>query len=134
MKMINKFLSIIMLIIILTNIASALGYTVNAATSYSDMIQDAKNFISAGKNLSGSVDVEAMTEEFIPIGQILTMAGTGVMVAVTTYMGIKYMLAGPEAQAKLKQQLIGVIVSGAVIFGAYGIWSTVLKIAENFDS
>ena len=54
------------------------------------------------------------------------------MVAVTTYMGIKYLTAGPEAQAKLKTQLIGVVVSGIVIFGAYGIWSMVIKIASQF--
>ena len=60
------------------------------------------------------------------------MIGVGVMVAVTTYMGIKYLTAGPEAQAKLKVQLIGVVVSGVVIFGAYGIWSIVLKMAAKF--
>ena len=32
--------------------------------------------------------------------------------------------------AKLKQQLIGVLVSGFVIFGAYGIWKVVGKIVE----
>ena len=54
------------------------------------------------------------------------------MVAVTAYMGIKYLTAGPEAQAKLKTQLVGVVVSGMVIFGAYFIWSIVLKIAATF--
>ena len=60
------------------------------------------------------------------------MIGAGVMVGVTTYMGIKYLTAGPEAQAKLKVQLIGVVVSGMVIFGSYYIWRTVLKIAATF--
>ena len=60
------------------------------------------------------------------------MVGAGVLVAVTTYMGIKYLTAGPEAQAKLKVQLIGVVVSGVVIFGAYGIWKTVVNIASKF--
>lgn len=66
------------------------------------------------------------------LGQILTTIGAGVMVAVITYMGIKYLTSGPEAQAKLKTQLIGVVVSGVVIFGAYTIWSIVVKIAETF--
>lgn len=136
MKKINRFFSIITLLMILINVMYAFGYTTNAATSYDEMMSDAREFIQKGKELTngGSVNVQDMTSEFVPIGQILTMIGTGVMVAVTTYMGIKYLLAGPEAQAKLKQQLIGVIVSGMVIFGAYGIWSTVLRIAQNFDS
>ena len=60
------------------------------------------------------------------------MIGAGVMVAVTTYMGIKYLTAGPEAQAKLKVQLIGVVVSGMVIFGAYSIWKLVMQVASQF--
>ena len=59
------------------------------------------------------------------------MIGAGVMVSIATYMGIKYLTAGPDAQAKLKEQLIGVVVSGVVIFGAYFIWSTVINIASN---
>ena len=56
----------------------------------------------------------------------------GVLVAVLTFMGIKYITSGPEAQGKLKQQLIGVVVSGVVIFGAYGIWQLVGKIVSTF--
>ena len=73
-----------------------------------------------------------VTKEFVDLGQILTMIGAGVMVAVTAYMGIKYLTAGPEAQAKLKTQLIGVVVSGMVIFGAYYIWKIVITIASGF--
>jgi hypothetical protein len=60
------------------------------------------------------------------------MIGAGVMVAVTTYMGIKYLTAGPEAQAKLKVQLVGLVVSGMVIFGSYYIWKIVIQIAAEF--
>ena len=82
---------------------------------------------------NSGISVGDITSEFTELGKILTTIGAGVMVAVTTYMGIKYITAGPEAQAKLKQQLIGVVVSGIVIFGAYGIWQIVGQIAQSFE-
>lgn len=93
----------------------------------------ASDFLSTGETqASGKIDTGMIAENFVGLGQILTMVGAGVLVAVTTYMGIKYLTAGPEAQAKLKVQLIGVVVSGVVIFGAYGIWKTVVNIASKF--
>ena len=98
----------------------------------SDMEGDAQGFITNGQTQAGNINYTNIAKEFTGLGQILTMVGAGVMVAVTTYMGIKYLTAGPEAQAKLKTQLIGVVVSGVVIFGAYGIWKLVIQIASTF--
>lgn len=55
------------------------------------------------------------------------------MVILASYMGIKYMVSPPDKQGALKQQAIGLVVAGIVIFGAYGIWSGVLNIVKNFD-
>ena len=97
------------------------------------MENQADKIISTGETqATGKIDTSKIAENFVGLGQILTMVGAGVLVAVTTYMGIKYLTAGPEAQAKLKVQLIGVVVSGVVIFGAYGIWKTVVNIASKF--
>lgn len=85
------------------------------------------------KNRNGGSDIATeIASPFVELGQILTLIGAGVMVAVTAYMGIKYITASPEGQAKLKQQLIGLFVSGIVIFGAYGIWTIVLRIVSQF--
>lgn len=91
---------------------------------------DMDNFSSQANN--ETIDTSEITGNFTGLAQILTMIGAGVMVAVTTYMGIKYLTEGPEAQAKLKTQLIGVVVSGIVIFGAYFIWKIVVQIASTF--
>lgn len=103
----------------------------------SDMEKNASNFITAGqtaanknKNLDNVTD--SITTNFVGLGQLLTMVGAGVMVAVVSYMGIKYIISPPDKQAALKQQLIGVIVAGIVIFGAYGIWKAVLGVVSNF--
>ena len=54
---------------------------------------------------------------------ILTFVGEGIIVIITVVMGIKYVFASPDEQAKLKKQLVGLVISAIVIFGAYGIWS-----------
>ena len=41
-------------------------------------------------------------------------------------------MSPPDKQAALKQQLIGVVVAGIVIFGAYGIWSAILSVVSKF--
>lgn len=132
MKIINKIVYSVMIIMMIINCLNVFTYSVSAK-DYSEMITDAQGFISKGEEEAEGIEVGNVTEQFKPIGQLLTMIGGGVMVAVTTFMGIKYLTAGPEAQAKLKQQLVGVIVSGVVIFGAYGIWQTVGKIVMQFD-
>lgn len=96
------------------------------------MESQASSFIQKGsQNLSG-ISYQKIAKEFVGLGQILTMIGIGVMVGVCAYMGIRYLTAGPEAQAKLKVQLIGVLVSGMVIFGGYSIWKIVIQIASTF--
>lgn len=105
---------------------------VKADSMISEMESDIGKFESAAKDSGFTLDTDKVTEKFVSLGQILTMIGAGIMVAVTTYMGIKYLTAGPEAQAKLKTQLIGVIVSGLVIFGAYFIWKIVINVASTF--
>ncbi len=105
---------------------------VSAATTLGSMTKQAKSFISRGAENQDKISYDKITDEFAALGQILTTVGAGVMVAVVTYMGIKYLTAGPEAQAKLKVQLIGIVVSGVVIFGSYTIWKIVVQVAETF--
>ena len=108
---------------------SSSGISINGLES------DANKFITTGKKGAGTLSgvTNSITKNFSGIGSILTMVGAGVMVAVVTYMGIKYIISPPDKQAALKQQLIGVVAAGIVIFGAYGIWSAILRLVSNFD-
>ncbi len=126
----KKLNSLFKIIYVMLTVYAILGtYTFTFASLLSEMNADVNSFKNAG-NLS--IDTSKVTEKFTGLGQALTMVGTGVMVAVIAYMGIKYMTAGPDAQAKLKTQLIGVVVSGVVIFGAYHIWKLVLNVVKDF--
>lgn len=107
---------------------------VMSKTTIESMESDASTFIQKGQTAAtglGSI-TDSVTGEFVGLGQILTMIGAGVMVAATSYMGIKYMISPPDKQAALKQQLVGLVVAGIVIFGAYGIWSAILGLVSNF--
>ena len=127
----------IKLLVTLFLIAVIMSFTnvVNAETGASllgKMESQASGFLTLGQQNASKIKYSKVTDPFVGLGQILTMVGAGVLVAVTAYMGIKYLTSGPEAQAKLKIQLIGVVVSGMVIFGAYFIWKTVISVAQNF--
>ena len=131
MKKMNKILAITCLLIVMMQIVCMFQFEAEAkALTYQDMMKQTGDFISKGKKESDGIPTGDIAEQFVNLGQVLTMVGTGVFIAAVTFMGIKYLTSGPEAQAKLKEQLIGLIVSGVVIFGAYGIWKLVLGIVE----
>ena len=57
-----------------------------------------------------------------PISQMLFWAGVITLFIAGTVMGIKFIMASPEEQGKLKGQLIGLVIAAIVILGAYTIW------------
>jgi len=133
MKKYQKFLLIAIVMNLLIGLVYLNIFEVSA-TTIKDMEDKASGFISAGSDAATSAgfDSKPITQSFMGLGSLLTMVGAGVMVAVVSYMGIKYIMSPPDKQAALKQQLIGVVVAGIVIFGAYGIWSAILKLVSNF--
>ena len=94
--------------------------------SFDEMKTAINQFMNTGKNgNSANISGNDMGSIIIPVANILTAIGVIVLVAVTIVMGIKYMFATPEEAAKLKQQLIGLVVAGVVILGATAIWKIV---------
>ena len=95
-------------------------------------IDEGNRFISNGQ--SGKViDNNHIKNVVLPIGQALVAIATVVLVVVTVIMGIKWMLAKNDSgeRAKLKTQLIGLVVSTIVIFGAQIIWSLLYRFMNN---
>ena len=128
MKKSKKILAIFLITLIVLSFGAPI---VRAA----DFMGQATEFINKGKSeASGaSAAVTTMTDQVAPVVNLLINVGAGIMVAVVTYMGIKYFTSSPDQQAKLKQQLIGVCVAGIVIFGGVGIWKIALNLASTFD-
>lgn len=131
MNLVKKSLLIISLFLLIINIVIANSYKVEALT-LKDMQDKTQEFLTRGSNESKSIETDGIFDDLVGMGSILTTIGAGILVAVTLYMGIRFITATPEAQAKLKQQLIGLVVSGFVIFGAYFIWKIVINIVEKF--
>ena len=90
--------------------------------TWTDMQSSAGSFLDKGKG-NQKIDTGSMKNVFGPMASIMLGIGIFVLVGVTIVMGIKYVFATPEEAAKLKQQLIGLVVSAVVIFGAVGIWT-----------
>jgi len=99
------------------------------ATTFDDMKSKIDTFMGIGQSGgSSAVNGNDMKNIIIPIANILTAIGVFVIVGVTIVMGIKYMFATPEEAAKLKQQLIGLVVSAVVVLGAVAIWKLVYNV------
>lgn len=123
MGILKRIISVLIIMIVVVGFLS-MNNSVQALTM-SDMSSKISTFKSNG---STTISTSEITTEFAGLAKILTTIGAGVLVIVITYMGIKYFISSPEEQAKLKGQLIGVVVSAVVIFGAVSIWELAINI------
>ncbi len=126
-----KVLKYVFVVITALIILYAIQPTVHAATQVKDFDQMSsaiKNWNKKGESGQTGIDAGGMRQIVAPIINILTGIGVVVLVAVTIIMGMKYMFATPDQAAKLKQQLIGLVVSAVVILGATAIWKIVYTV------
>ena len=97
---------------------------------------DANSIINKGKEFINTGGQDPVISEkkvismFIPVGKVLVIAANAVIVVVVAVMGVKWITAKPEQQAKLKEQLIGLVVAIVVIYGAVGIWTVIKNFME----
>ena len=140
MKRTRKMLILLISVIIIFCINISKVYATNItgdeikvaqSISLKDIQDKAKNFIQYGSNnqINGLKEDEIVTE-FAPVGRILVFVATGVFMIVAVVMGIKWIPANPEQQAKLKEQLWGLIFAIFVVYGAVGIWELVKLIMD----
>lgn len=124
-----KILKSIAIVVTAMMIMINLTQPVAEATSFNDMNGSLIKWLNKGKkDGEGLIDEKGIGNILKPIIEILTAIGVIVLVAVTVIMGIKYMFATPEEAAKLKQQLIGLVVSSVVVLGAAAIWKVVYNL------
>lgn len=114
-KIIAIIIAIIAVLVLFTSSSFAAGLTGD------DIKNSANNFINTGKNNS-PISAEQIGSILKPLANILLAVGTVVVVVIGTVMAIKYITASPDEQGKLKKQLVGLVISTIVLYGAYGIW------------
>lgn len=133
MKILKKFMMIILIITALILCVSTRANAAELSTQEPIKVADMSNIINAGNEFirkgeeanNGNTSVEHFATELAPIGSILAAVGLLIFLAVLAIMGIKWVIAKPDQKAKLQQQLIGFVVAAVVFFGAVGIWNLV---------
>ena len=100
----------------------------------SGIIDAGKNWIQDGKKDQGDMTDMFFAEKFSGIGQVLVAIGVVTLLIVGGIMAIKWITATPDKQAKLKEQLIGLVISAVVIFGAIGIWNFIRGIGQKVEN
>ena len=128
-----KFVRIICVVITIISVISILQPEAQAVKSFDEMRTAISKWLSIGKQGNVNVTGDKLADIITPIANILTAIGVIVLTAVTMIMGIKYMFATPEEAAKLKQQLIGLVVSAVVILGATAVWRIVYAIVSQLE-
>ena len=126
MGVLKRIISVLIIMVVMVGILSISNSA--QALTMSEMSSKITAFQSNG---TVTISTDEITSEFAGLARILTTIGAGVLVIVITYMGIKYFISSPEEQAKLKGQLIGVVVSAVVIFGAVSIWELAINIFKD---
>lgn len=97
-----------------------------------DILKAATSWINGAEHTENT-EVDDFVNQFVGIGQLLVIAGIVVLLITVGITGIRWITATPEKQAKLKEQLIGLVIATVVIFGAVGIWSIVRGIMEKVE-
>ena len=142
MRGLKKFIKIFAIIAILFSMitlsngvfAANDGENENNVKGLGDIIDAGNKWISEEKtNTPEGTEVGDFVTKFVGIGRALVVIGVITIMIVTLIMGIKWIVATPEKQAKLKEQLIGLVVATVVIFGAVGIWNFVRGIMKNAE-
>lgn len=130
-KLIKNFMRLIMIAIVVLTIGTNLSYAMQMDDT-DTMMEKAKKWLDAGQTDGETLMPDSDVQGFvIPIARTLVAFATGVLTCVTIAMAIKYMMATPDQQAKLKQQLIGLVVSTIVIYGAQGIWALMYNFMDS---
>lgn len=125
MKILKYVAVVITAMIIMINLTQP----VSKAMTFDEMRGQINKWMNIGQSQGASkVNGSEIGNIIKPVVNILTAIGAIVLVAITIVMGIKYMFATPEEAAKLKQQLIGLVVSAVVVLGATAIWRIIYNI------
>ncbi|MBP3502112.1 MAG: hypothetical protein J6K42_01335 [Clostridia bacterium] len=102
-------------------------------TTYADTLGD---IIKGGDDFTGAASGEQIFNEqaqkegtsqlyFITLG-----IGIAAAAVVGMILGIQFVITGVEGKAKVKEKFIPYVIGCIVIFGGFGIWGAVVRIAE----
>ena len=139
MRVLERFIKIFAIVAVLFSLVAIsnnvfAGNEGNDVKGIDDIVKAGNSWLVAeDANQPKGTKVEDFVKKFVGIGRTLVVIGIVTLMIVILIMGIKWIVATPEKQAKLKEQLIGLVVATVVIFGAVGIWNFVRGIMEKTE-
>lgn len=128
MNLITKSIKILLinvtlfLLLLYPNTVSATDNLMVAKDSMDSIMSNAENFINQGKSSKITFDENKLSENSKFTYNILLGIAIILLVIIGMILGIKYMMAGAEDKAEVKETLIPYCISAAIIFGAFTIW------------
>jgi len=119
----KKVITIVILIFLMI-------FTINTnniyAANLSDVISGGKDFLESSKD-NVKIDEDKLIKTSSSIYNILLMVSFVVVAVVGISLGIKYMMAGVEEKADVKNSLIVFVIGCIVVYGSFGIWKVIVS-------
>lgn len=122
-----KILKKIVLALIIAALIIILPTKVSAVSSFSQMQSQASSWLQQG-SASQPITQTEIKNNLLPIANILVGFATIVFLVVGSIIGVKYMLAGADEKAKLKEKLIWFVISMVAVYGAVGIFNLIINV------
>ena len=91
------------------------------------------SFKNLNEGVSDTGDTGIVTGINTIIG-LIQVAGTGVLVIMITFLGIKYMMASIEEKAEIKKTALPIVIGAVLLFGALSIVKTVGQFGEELNN
>lgn len=104
--------------------------------AWSEVIDDAKAFVSTGDTADDKVEIKPEDVEDLSgfIYNILFAAGIVISVIVATVLGVQFMIGGAEGKAKVMEMLVPFIIGCVVVFGAFGLWKIAITVGKKIEN
>ena len=121
----KKILSVFVLIIIMfATVSNAEGLTMDELWSDS-------NFASVNK---GVTSTEGFVGGINTIIGLIQVAGTGILVIMITFLGLKYIMASLEEKAEIKKTALPIVIGAVLLFGALEIVKAIADVGKTMNT
>lgn len=131
-KLLINLVIFILIFIFISPIKVQAANTIRSDGTLDDILGGADNFVggitSTGNTTPQVNEKLKSTSDFLY--NTLLAIGMVVAVIVGLILGIKYMTAGSEDKANIKETIPAFIVSCVVIFGAFTIWKIIINMIQ----
>lgn len=125
----KKILSFFIIFIV---IMLSISFTnkVYAADGLGEVISGGKDFMNSSSK-EFSVSESKLQSTSTSLFNILLMLSFIIVACIGIYLGIKYMWAGVDEKAEVKNALVIFAIGCVVTYGAFGIWKVIVNFLQN---